>query len=386
MTRRTRAVLVIVAVTIVAAVVYFVIARRNEPPNASATPAVALATVREGVVERRIAVSGRIGPAAGTQTKLAFAVPGTVRSVNVRLGEHVGSGAALAQIDPTSYSLAAQQAGADAQAAAANAAVAAVDRTSVKLRVDQAELQRQQRLYAAGVVALRDVQAAQSTVAADRAESQSAREQLTAAQATSRSAGAHAASTEYDLARTVLRAPNDGVITGIFVQPGEAVDAATAAVAFTPQAAGSATLDVPITDVAQIRPGDLVRARGGGRSFEGSVAGIATAVNPATGLAAVAIAGVPPDFAAGTPIDATIIVGRVRGLVLPRSAVVVDPQNGNTLVFVQTRESNGTVRFTSRVVTIDMQGDAAVRITSGVRAGERVAAQGGVDLLAPSGG
>ena len=385
MTRGTRATAVVAALLAVVAVACFITARRSMPSNPAATPAVALATVREGFVERTITVSGRIGPAAGTQTKLAFAVPGTVRDIEVRLGEHVEAGTVLARIDPTSYSLAAQQAGAEAQAAAANAAVAGVDRSSVKLRVDRAELARQQRLYAAGVVALRDVQAAQSAVAADTAESQTARDQLTAAQASSRSAGAHAASADYDLGRTLLRAPADGVVTGIFVQPGEPVDVATAAVALTPQAQDLATVDVPVTDVARIRTGDPVAARAGERSFQASVAGVATAVNPATGLAVVSVAGIPSDIPAGTPVDAKVIVGRTRGLVLPRSAIVVDPQNGNTLVFVQTRGGNGTVRFVSRVVAIDGESEAMVRVTSGVHSGERVAAQGGIDLLAPGG-
>lgn len=387
MTVTTRnAVLVAVAVLLALGAFWLIASRRAAPPSAENAPHVPVAIVTRGEVERTITVSGRVGPDAGTQTKLAFSVPGTIRSVSVHLGEHVAAGAALAEIDPTSYSLAARQAGADAQAAAASAAVAAVDRTSVKLRVDETELTRQESLYRAGVVARRDVEAAQATLAADRAESQSAHDQLAAAAATSRSAGAHAAAAAYDLARTVLHAPADGVVTGVFVQPGETVDAATAAIALTPASLGVATLDVPVTNVAQIAPGDSVRMISNGMRFDAHVAGVASAVNPATGLAVVSVSGIPDTVAAGTPVDASIVVGHARGLVIPRSAIVVDPQNGNTLVFVQTRDRNGVLHFASRVVTIDAQNDASVRVSAGLHAGERIAARGGIDLLAPAAG
>jgi len=380
------AALVAIAVSIALGVLWFVASRRVRPPAAESVPHVPVADVAYGEVERTITVSGRVGPDAGTQTKLAFSVPGTIRRVSVHLGEHVAAGAALAEIDPTSYSLAAQQAGAESQAAAASAAVAAVDRTSVKLRVDATELNRQERLYRAGVVARRDVEAAQATLAADRAESQGARDQLAAAAATSRSAGAHAAAAAYDLARTALHAPADGVVTGVFVQPGETVDATTAAIALTPASLGVATLDVPVTYVAQITPGDPVRVSSNGLRFNAHVAGVAPAVNPATGLAVVSVSGIPDTVAAGTPVDASIVVGHARGLVVPRSAIVVDPQNGNTLVFVQSRDRNGALRFASRVVTIDAQNDATVRVSAGLHAGERIAARGGIDLLTPAAG
>lgn len=384
---------IVAAAIVVAVAAWFTFGHRSAPPPNAATQAAlatarqaALATATLGEVERTVVATGRVGPDAGPQTKLAFPVAGTIAGVDVHLGQHVDAGEALAQIDATPYALAARQAGSDARAAAATAAMASVDRTSVKLRVDRTELSRQERLYRAGVVARRDVDSAQATVAADLAESQSARHSIAAAQAASSAAGAHAQAAAYDLARTVLRAPSSGVVTGIFVQPGASADATTAVVAVTPEATGLATLDTPAADAARISIGDRVRAQAGGRTFDARVAGVAPAVNPATGLAVVSIAGVPAGLPAGTPIDARIVVARVRGLVVPRSAIVVDPQNGNTLVFVQASDGRGGQRFLARVVRIDVQNDATVRIAAGLHAGERVAAQGAVDLLAPGGG
>jgi HlyD family secretion protein len=351
-----------------------------------AQPSVPVVAARIGAVQETLALAGRVGPAAGTQTKLAFSIPGAVRSVDVRLGDRVEAGAPLAQLDATSYSLAARQADADASAASAGATAARVDRVSVKLRVDQAELERQQRLFHAGISALRDVQAAEATLAADRADSQAARAGIAQAQAQAASAGARAASANYDVARATLRAPHEGIVVAIFAQPGDAIDATTPVVAIAPAQQRTVTLDVPVSDVTRVSSGDAVRVRAGDRTWSGTVDGVATAVDPATGLAVMSVEGVPAGVAAGTPVDATVVVGQVRGLVIPAGAVIEDPATGKTLAFVQTRDKHGALSFEARQVTIDARNDAFVRVTSGLRAGDKVATRGAIDLLAPSSG
>jgi RND family efflux transporter MFP subunit len=380
-----RALVVGAVVLIVAVVAWRFFFSHPAPPEAPRRPQVPLATVREGVVDETIALVGRVGSPAGTQMKLAFSVPGSVERVDVTLGEHVEQGAPLAQLNATAYALAAQQAAAEANAASAGSALASVDRTSVKLRVDQAELARRQRLYHAGVMALRDVQEAQGVVAADRAESQSARLARAQASAQSQAANLHAAGTSYDVNRTTLRAPSAGVVVGIFVQPGEVVDTTTAAVALASESQGVATLDVPVAQLPRVRTGDPVDVRANGEMWRGRIGGVAPAVDPATGLALLSVSGVPAGTAAGTPLDATVIVGHARGLVVPRDAVIEDPQTGAHLVFVAQRQTGGALRFAARTVTVGAQDEKLAGVTSGLRAGESVAAEGAIDLLAPSG-
>ncbi len=344
-------------------------------------PPVSLATVRDGTVSERIAIAGRVGSPAGTQTKLSFGVPGSVAGIDVRLGERVDAGAALARLDATPYTLAAQQAQAEASAAGEGSTLASVDRVSVKLHVDEAELARQERLYGAGVVALRDVQAAKATVAADRADAESARVQLAQALAQSKAAALHAAGTRYDASRTTLRAPAAGTVVGVYVQRGQTVEPATAVVALSSERQGVATLDVPVAQLARIEVGDRVELRSSAARWSGRVAGIAPAVDPATGLAIVSVAGVPDGTPAGTPVDAAVIAGEARGLVIPAGAIVEDPQTGAQLVFVW-RPGGGASNFAARRVTVDVRDDRFARVTSGLRAGERIAAEGAVDLLA----
>jgi cobalt-zinc-cadmium efflux system membrane fusion protein len=385
--KRARALwLTALGLAVLAVALFWFTRRSPETPQSALQPQVTLATAREGSIAESIELAGRVGPPAGTQTKLAFSIPGTIAGVDVRLGEHVEGGATLARIDATSYALTAQQAQAEAGAATQGAALASIDRVSVRLRVDEAELARQRRLFHAGVVALRDVQAAEGTVAADRAEAAGARVALAQAQAQSRAASLHAAGASYDVARTTLRAPAAGTVVGVFVQPGQTVDPTIAVVALSSDRQGVATLDVPVTELARISAGDPVEARASGVRWSGRVEGIATAVDPATGLAVVSVSGVPAGTAAGTPVDASVITGNVRGLVIPASAIVEDPQTGAQLVFVRTIERSGAPHFTARNVTIGTRNAKYARVLSGLRPGEQVAAEGAIDLLSQPGG
>lgn len=382
MTPRTRTFLGVVGVAVVVAALWLWLARRPVPaPGPPPKPQIAIAVARQGTVEETLSLTGRVGPVAGTQAKLAFSVPGMVASVDVSLGQHVGAGEPLAQLDPTSYSLAAAQAQSEANAADAGAALAAIDRTSVTVQRDEVELARQQRLYAAGIVALRDVEAARTTLWADRAAARSARVALAQAQAQSRAANYHAADARYTAERTTLRAPGAGTVVGIFITRGELVDTTTPAIGLASTEQGAATLDVPGAQLAQIAPGQLVRARSGNARWDGRVAGVASAVDPSTGFAAATVSGVPGQTPAGAPVDAAVVVRTLRGLVVPRDAVIEDPQTGDQLIFVQSVDRNGNVHFSARRVTLGGHDDREALVTSGLRAGERIAASGAIDLL-----
>jgi multidrug efflux pump subunit AcrA (membrane-fusion protein) len=377
-----------IAVVIAAAAVlaiWLLVSHRAPAPQEAATPLVPVATVRYGTVEETLDLAGRVGPAAGTQEKLAFSIPGTLGSVDVHLGERVARGDALAELNSTPLALAAQQAAADAQSARAQEANARIDRVSVRLHVDEAELARQQVLLSAGVVARKDVEAAQATVAADRADFASARDQLAAARAQAASASANASSAGYNLSRATLRAPVDGVVVGIYAQPGEVVDSTTPVVAIAQSSLDVATLDVPVTDVARISSGDIVHVRAAGARFDARVGGVAAAVDPATGLAALGIVGVPATIPPGTPIDGSVVYAHAHGLVVPQSSLIADPQSGAMLAFVESRDKSGRQIFSARTVTIAARGGTDV-VVSGLRAGDRIATQGAIDLLAPPAG
>ncbi len=122
-----------------------------------------------------------------------------------------------------------------------------------------------------------------------------------------------------------------------------------------------------------------------GWRFDARIGAVAPAVNPATGLAEVSVVGIPSDVPPGTPIDATVVYGRVRGLVVPQSRLIADPQSGRMLAFVESIGKDGTQTFAVRHVGLGAS-DSRFAVVRGLRVGERVAAQGTILLLAPTGG
>lgn len=363
-------------------------AGRAPDAGSSAAPAVSLTTARFGTFVNRVQAVGRIGAPAGTQSKLSFAGSGILRSVDVSIGEHVDAGQPLGQLDTSGLALAASQAHADAQAAGANLAQSRIDRISTKLDVDRAEVRREQSLYAAGVAALKDVQAAQAQLAADQADAATARTQIAGAQAQAQSAQARAEIADRDLQNGTLRAPAQGVVTAIYKRPGEAVDPTTPVIAIGPGRSNEVTLDVTAAQAAQIHSGDAVEFSVPGTSLRssGRIDGVSTALDPATQTAVVTAGGFPTGAPAGSAVQASIAVARERGVIVPQSAVVQDPQTGDTFVFVQSRDKNGTMKFAQRAVTIAAQNGSQALLKSGLHPGERIASQGGFALLAPAGG
>lgn len=356
--------------------------------NNSAAPAVSLTTVSRGTYVRRVQAVGRIGAPAGSQSKLSFAESGILQSVEVKIGERVSAGQALAHLDTGGLVLSAAQASADAQAAQANLAQSRVDKMSTQLAVDRAAVRREQSLYAAGVAALKDVQAAQAQLASDEASAQTMRTQISGAQAQAQSAQDRAALAERDLRNGTLTAPTDGVVSAIYKRPGEAVDPTTPVVAIGPGSTNDVTLDVTAAEAAKIHTGDPVSFTipGTALSSTGRVDGVSTAIDPATQTATVTASGFPSGAPAGSAVQASIAVASDRGIVIPQSAVVQDPQSGKTLVFVQTRGKDGTMKFQEREVAVAAQDGSRALISAGLRPGERIASQGGFALLAPAGG
>lgn len=353
-----------------------------------AQPDVPLATARFGNYVETVSAVGRIGAPAGTATKLSFAEAGILRSVSVHIGDRISAGQPLAQLDSGGLSLSAQQAQADAAAAAANVRQSSVDRTSTKIAVDEAALRREQSLYAAGVAALKDVQAARAQLAQDRADASTATATLEGSSAQLDSARARAALAQRDLQNGTLRSPGDGVVAAIYKHEGEAVDTTTPVISIAPQAAPAVTLDVTAADAARIRAGNPVELSVPGTSLRssGHVAGVSTALDPATQSATAVVSGVPAGAPAGSAVQALIDISNDRGIVIPQTAIVQDPQSGDTLVFVQTRAKDGSVKFEQRTVQVAHQNGSDALIASGLHAGERVAAQGAFNLLAPAGG
>jgi multidrug efflux pump subunit AcrA (membrane-fusion protein) len=396
-----------IAIAVVAIVIWNRSRASAPAPQSDAAPAVALATVKRGEYAVTLREAGHVGAPAGTTTKATFAVSGILSSVPVHVGEYVRAGTPIAQLDTRALALDAQQARAEAAAAAASYAGGSVPAAQLsgaqanvraaqqRASADLAQVEREQRLYHAGVAALKDVQAAQAQLAADRAaatvaqadaRAAASQPQVLAAQA--QAAQARAAAAENSLALGTLTAPVDGIVTAIYKRPGEAVDTTTPVLAIGPAQQNVATLDVPGTDAQQISNGNPVTLSitGLAQTGQGVVTAVVPSVDPTTQSATVVVNGIPSGAVAGSAVQARIVVAHVSGVLIPQSAIVQDPQSGDALVFVQQRQKDGTLKFAQRTVVVKHEDGTTAEIASGVQPGERIAAQGAFSLLAPSGG
>ena len=455
--RRT-AIAAAVVVAVVAAGLIALLAHRGAKTttaDAAPAPSVGIATVRYGDFAHRVVAQGRVGPPAGSSAKVAFAQPGILRVVDVRVGERVAAGTTLAELDRSTLGAAVDQASSDAAAAAgsygggsvpaaavrsaqAKVALAAArlrtlqaggpaaqsDRIAAQQTLRQAELKvqadesavaRQRTLLAGGVVAAKDLQAAQNQLATDEADLRASQAKVAAAGSTFaaslRQASADYASAQNDLANAqaqssvlgaqsgsararldaariafgngVLRAPSDGVVIAILKHPGEAVDPTAPVVEIGPGAADAITLSVPADTAHRIRVGDPVTLDTASRQgARGRVSAVVPAIDPTTQSATVTVSGAVIDAVPGDAVTATIVVDHRSGMLVPSSAIVQDPQTGQTVVFVQKKDGS----FGSRSVTVRGSDETTALVASGLHAGERVASQGSYQLLAPNGG
>lgn len=295
------------------------------------------------------------------------------------------------------------------------AAQSAARQAALKVEADRATVARDEQLLAAGVIAGKDADAARSQLASDEADAQSATAKVAAAgtdfQSAVKQAQADVASARSDLqaargqagsararldaariayGNTVLTAPSDGVVLAILKHPGEAVDPTTPAIEIGPALGHVVTLVVPAAVAQRISVGDAVTlhvASAHGNVTHGEVTAVVPAVDPSTQVGTVVVGGAPPDAVPGDAITATITVGQMRGVLVPSSAIVQDPQTGKTVVFVyDAHPKAGESGFSLRAVVVRASDAVNAEIASGLRAGERVAAQGGYALLAPAGG
>lgn len=396
----------VIALGVIAAAAIVIILRRASPPLPKASaPAVPLATVRYGNYTVVLDEAGYVGAPAGTTAQLAFTNAGILQTVYVHVGDRVTAGEALAALDTRGVSLDAAQARAEAQAAAAgygggSVPAAAVAAASARARAaaertaaDRAGVTRAQRLYAAGVDALKDVEAARALLAADEAATTTAQAELRGASsqpsvvsAQVRAAEARAASADLVVSQGILTTPTGGFVTAIYHHAGEAVDASKPIVAIGPPQS-EVTLSVPGTDAPQIAVGDPVslRVAGSTNASAGHVTAIVPAVSPATQTATVVVSAQPAGAIAGAAVRARIAVAHLRALLVPESAIVEDPQRGVSVVFVLQRKPDGSTAFVQQTVRIAHEDGTTADLASGVAPGDRVAAQGAFELLAPSG-
>jgi HlyD family secretion protein len=178
--------------------------------------------IRRTITETVIA-SGRIGPEV--EVKISAEVSGQLIALPVREGDVVKAGDLLAQINPDIYESRLSQAEAALNNAQASAATAAARFIQAEAAHSAAELSwaRSESLYKQGVLSKADIEQAEVTHQSATADLEAASQTVRSAEFTILSARATVGEAHDNLDRTVLRAPQNGVVTALTKEIGEGV-------------------------------------------------------------------------------------------------------------------------------------------------------------------
>ena len=310
------------------------------------------------VGDRRIdtgpSMSGSLEP--DQEATVRAEVSGAVLQTFVDQGAHVGVGTVLARLDDTAIrdSYLSARSGVTATQTAADAA--------------KRNLERSEKLVAAGAIADRDVETA-------RTQSQAAQSQLADAKA-------RFAAAEKQLDKTTIKSPIAGVVSIRSVSAGDL--ASPGAALFTIVDPSSMRLEgsVPTDQISAVRLGMPVTFTVQGypnRSFTGRITRINPVADPTTRQVRI-LASIPN--AGNTLVGGLFADGHVssearNGLVIPSNAV-----NQKDFVPTVTRIRNGRAEKAAVTLGIEDSGTETVEITKGLAAGDTVLV-GGAQGLSP---
>ncbi|MEY4416657.1 MAG: hypothetical protein RIQ53_3950 [Pseudomonadota bacterium] len=309
---------------------------------------VALVEARPAELSRELAAEGDV--VAWQEASLGPETGGLrVLAVEVEAGDRVRRGQILVRFDDALLQAEARQlraAVAEAGAALASAA---------------AEARRARQLQPQGALSAQQTEQLLAAEAAAQARLEAQRAAL--------------ATHELRLARSALRAPDDGVIAARSAQaaPGAVVPAGQELFRLIRQGRLEWRAQVAAEALPALQAGQRVRLDGPqGRVLDGRVLRVAPTIDKATRDGRVDVA-LPADAALrpGLFLRGRIVLGQAAGLVLPQTAVLL--RDGHSLVHVVGADQRVQER---RVRTGRREGER-IEVVEGLRPGEAVVAAGG---------
>ncbi len=403
-------------------------------------PALQVASVTRGILEKRLPASGTLQALPGQEAVLSPSVTGVLSTLLVRYGQSVAPGQVVARLSTKQLAGQIQQAQAtvgqntvqvqqaqanalqqeaqtrtsilQAQAALRNAqagvtgAKATLTGADAAVRNAQQSLTRQQTLLADGLVPQKDVEAAQlalRTAEAQRSAQQQAvagqrqtvagqqaavaaaraaalqntvkRQDVLVARQQLRNAEGALTTARAQMALYTLRSPLAGQVSAVGATAGETVDTATKIATIVNLSRLQLNIGLPGDAVASVRRGQPVRFTVDslpGRTFQAVIDVIAQNVDPATGTVSAYAVVVNASHLLKDDTTARVQIvtqRRTNILIVPRGAVLTDPDTGKTTVVTVGSDS---VAHVVPVTTGLSVGDR-VQILSGLRAGDQVA-------------
>ncbi|MGN5476454.1 efflux RND transporter periplasmic adaptor subunit [Cupriavidus basilensis] len=326
------------------------------PASVKALPGIAGEAARKGG-QRMLNLPGRLGWNEDKTVRVSTPFAGRVTEILVQPGATVKAGQPLANLTSSDFGVAQ----ADARKAAADNAVATK------------ALARQRELYAAGVIAQKDLEQAQGDAARSAAD-------LQRTQAALRQYGGAAGD---GANRFALRSPIDGLVVERNINPGMELrpDQPPAAPLFlvTDPTTLWAQVDAGEADLGLFKPGvtvQLLSAAYPGETFPGTVVKIADYVDPTSRSIKVRLAVPNADrrLKAEMFVTARLQAASFEGIAVPSKAVFL--ADNHNYVFVRTAPNT----FVRRPVKLGVSLPGVSEVLDGIKDGETVVTEGNLYL------
>ncbi len=291
------------------------------------------------------------------ESRLSFKVPGTVTSVPVQIGQRLGAGDLIAQLDAASYSLQTQQAQAALVEARANE------------RNADANYERTKGLYANENASLNDLDQA-------RAQAEAVRAQVLA---TSKALEIARLNESY----TRLIATDDCSISSIDAEVNENVSAGQQVIAISCGDEFEVTLDLSESVIGSVHVDtqvSIVFAAIANTVFTGRVSEVAvsSAGNQAVFPVVIEIIEKHSALRSGLAADVTFQFDtstQGSGIVVPVAAVMRDPE-GTHVFIAEHGAKEGQALVVRRAVVLGELSQSGIEILDGLSAGDRVITAG----------
>lgn len=183
------------------------------------------AKVERGALTASVSATGTLSPVVSVQ--VSSQISGQIREIFVDFNSTVKAGQLIAQIAPETYEHRVRQAEADLEAARATVAVqqAEIYRAKVNLADAERDHARKQSLVARNFISPAELDKAQTTLEAAKAQLRVVEAQASNSAALVRQREAQLGQARVDLGRTEIRAPVDGIVIKRSVEPGQTVAA-----------------------------------------------------------------------------------------------------------------------------------------------------------------
>ena len=380
MKRRTKIVIGVIALLLIATVAFGVVKGRGDK-----SPEVTVTKVERIDLVSKVAANGNIE--AKRKVDLSANIMGQIVNLAVREGDAVKRGDFLLQIDRAQHA---------ASAAGAEASLKALfsDRDAARARVAEAtrNYQRAQKNYSERIIPLAELENARTALESAQANLQASGGRIDQARATLVGA-------RDTLSKTTIRAPMDGIITALPVEEGEVAvigtmnNPGTRLLTISDMSLVEAVMEVDETDIPNVKVGQRATVTVDAfpnRTFNGTVTEVGS--SPIEGAAAggaaeaidfevrIQIENPPPEIRPGFSAAGEIITGsRPKAVAIPIQALVVREKPGAGPTKGAPEEEEGVYLFdrgASKVkfipVSTGITGDIQIEVTKGLQQGQEI--------------